>query len=54
MRTEHDRKQTRKQRRKRKVRKLRQRLEQTTNPADRRRLIAKIRRASPTAPVPEA
>lgn len=54
MRTEHDRKQIRKQRRKRKLRKLRQRLEQTTDPAERKRLIAKIRRVSPTAPVPEA
>jgi hypothetical protein len=53
MRTEHDRKQVRKQRRKRKVRKLRQRLEQATNPAERKRLIDKIHRASPTAPVPE-
>jgi hypothetical protein len=54
MRTEHDRKQIRKQRRKRKLRKLRQRLEQTANPTERKRLIAKIRRVSPTAPVPEA
>ena len=54
MRTEHDRKQIRKQRRKRKVHKLRQRLEQTTDAAERKRLIEKIRRISPTAPVPEA
>ena len=53
MRTEHDRKQIRKQRRKRKVHQLRQRLEQTTDPAERKRLIEKIRRVSPTAPVPD-
>ena len=53
MRTEHDRKQIRKQRRKRKVHKLRQRLEQTTDPAERRRLIARMRRISPKAPLPE-
>jgi hypothetical protein len=40
-------------RRKRKLRYLRQRLEQTTNVQDRQRLIAKMRRVSKTAPVPE-
>jgi hypothetical protein len=53
MRTEKDRKLARRQRRKRKLRYLRQRLAQTTDPAERERLIEKIRRVSPTAPVPE-
>ena len=53
MRTERDRKKARRQTRKRKLRYLRRRLTQTTNPAERRRLIAKIRLVSPTAPVPE-
>jgi len=43
----------RRQRRQRKVHDLRQRLEQTTNAQTRQRLIAKIRKISPTAPVPE-
>jgi hypothetical protein len=53
MRTDKDRKRARKQARKRKLRYLRGRLAQTTNPAERRRLVAKIRHVSPTAPVPE-
>ncbi|MDY6875449.1 MAG: hypothetical protein SWK90_04495 [Chloroflexota bacterium] len=53
MRTERDRRRVRKQTRKRKLRYLRGRLAETTNPAARRQLIAKIRRVSPTAPVPE-
>lgn len=43
----------RRQRRRRKVRYLRDRLEQTTDPRKRQRLIAKIKKISPTAPVPE-
>jgi len=53
MRTERDRKRVRRQTRKRKLRYLRGRLAGTTNPAERRRLIAKMQRISPTAPVPE-
>jgi hypothetical protein len=53
MRTNRDRKRARKQARKRKIRYLRKRLERTTNLAERRRLLAKIRYISPTAPVPE-
>ena len=53
MRTNRDRKRNRKQIRKKKTRLLRERLAETTNPADRQRLIAKIRRVSPFAPVPE-
>lgn len=43
----------RRQRRKRKLRYLRRRLAETTDPNERRRLIAKIRRASPKAVVPD-
>jgi hypothetical protein len=43
----------RRQARRRKVRTLRSRLEETTNPQERRRLIAKIHKISPTAPVPD-
>ena len=53
MRTNRDRKRSRKQTRKRKLRYLRDRLAATTDTTERRRLIAKIRRVSPTAPVPE-
>ena len=53
MRTNKDRKRRRKQIRKRKVRYLRKRLEEATDSADRERLIAKLRRVSPAAPVPE-
>jgi hypothetical protein len=53
MRTVHDRKRIRRKIRKRKLRYLRQRLAQATDPAERQRLIEKIRRVSPTAPVPE-
>jgi hypothetical protein len=52
MRTNRDRKRARKQARKRKIRYLRERLAQTTNPAERRRLIAKIQHISPEALVP--
>jgi hypothetical protein len=53
MRTEHDRKRRRKQARKRKLRYLRQRLAETSDPNERQRLIAKMKRVSRTAPVPE-
>lgn len=43
----------RKQRRRRKLRLLRRRLAETSEPAKRRKLIAKIRKLSPQAPVPE-
>lgn len=43
----------RRQRRRRKVACLRKRLAQATNPQERRRLIAKIRKISLTAPVPD-
>jgi indole-3-glycerol phosphate synthase len=43
----------RRQRRKRKLRALRRKLNETTDVQERRRLIAKIRRTSPRAPVPE-
>ncbi len=52
MRTNRDRKRARKQARKKKMRHLRERLAQTSNPAERRRLIAKIQYISPEAPVP--
>ena len=53
MRTEKDRKRIRKQTRKRKLRYLRERLADTDDPRERKRLIRKMRRVSPTAPVPE-
>jgi hypothetical protein len=53
MRTNRDRKRIRKQTRKRRLQYLRQRLAQATDPAERQRLIDKIRRVSPNAPVPE-
>ena len=40
------------QQRQRKVRALRERLENTTSPDKRQQLIAKIKKISPTAPVP--
>lgn len=43
----------RRQRRRHKVAYLRKRLVQATNPQERRRLIAKIKKISPTAPVPD-
>jgi hypothetical protein len=48
---EHDIK--RRQRRRLKVRGLKRRLATTTNSQERLRLIAKIRKIAPTAPVPE-
>ncbi len=53
MRTQTDRERIKRQTRKRKLRYLRRRLAQATTQAERRRLIAKIKRVSPTAPVPE-
>jgi hypothetical protein len=53
MRTNRDRKRARKQARQRKLHYLRERLAKSKDPAERERLIAKIRRVSPTAPVPE-
>jgi hypothetical protein len=44
----------RRQRRQRKVHALKKRLNGTTSPQERRRLIAKIKKISPTAPVPES
>jgi hypothetical protein len=44
----------RRQRRKRKLRYLRRRLAEATSHSERQRLIEKIRRVSPRAPVPEA
>ncbi len=41
------------QRRRRKVQYLRKQLENTTNAKERQRLIAKIKKISSTAPVPE-
>lgn len=54
MRREPDRERIRRQNRKRKLRHLRQRLAQTKDPALRKRLIEKIRKISPRAPVPDA
>ena len=53
MRTNRDRDRIRKQIRKRKLRYLRERLVRATTQAERKKLIAKIHRVSPTAPVPE-
>jgi|GEM_PF-1576665 hypothetical protein len=53
MRTQRDRDRSRRQRRRRKLVYLRRRLAQTTDRALRQRLIAKMRRVSPTAPIPE-
>jgi len=53
MRTEKDRKRIRKRTRKRKLKYLRERLAEAADSDERRRLIAKIKRVSPTAPVPE-
>lgn len=44
----------RRQRRRRKVRFLRKRLAETTNARERQRIIVKIKKISPTAPVPES
>jgi hypothetical protein len=54
MRTERDRKRIRKQTRKKKIRYLRRRIEETTDLAERERLIEKLHRISPEAPVSTA
>jgi hypothetical protein len=46
-------KKQRRRRRKKKLRYLRRRLEETKNHGDRQRLIAKIHRVSPRAPLPD-
>jgi hypothetical protein len=51
--TARKRKLDRRRRRQRKLHHLRRRLGETTDPNQRRQLIAKIRRISPQAPVPE-
>lgn len=51
--TEKDRQRIQKQTRRRKLHYLRQQLARTDDPAERRRLIDKICRVSPTAPIPE-
>lgn len=43
----------RRRKRKQKLRRLRARLLETNDPKERERLIAKIRRISPRAPIPE-
>ncbi len=53
MRVERDRKRVRRQTRKRKLRYLRRRLANASTPEQRRRLIEKMRRVSPTAPIPD-
>ena len=53
MRTNRDRNRARKQARRRKLHYLRERLAKSKDPAERQRLMAKIRRVSPTAPLPE-
>ena len=52
MRTQSDKDLARRRSRRRKVRYLRERLARTTSAAERKRLIAKLQRISPTAPVP--
>jgi hypothetical protein len=54
MRVNRDRKRARKQTRRRRLRVLRAKLERATDAAERRRIIARMRRISPTTPVPEA
>ena len=53
MRVEKDRKRARRQARKSKVKDLRRRLAAASTVAERKRLVAKLRRISPTAPIPE-
>ena len=53
MRTEKDRKRIRRRARKRKLKYLRERLAEAADSGERRRLISRIQRISPTAPVPE-
>ena len=53
MRTNKDRQRIRRQVRKRRLRALRRRLAETEDRATRQRLIDRMRRVSPEAPVPE-
>ncbi|MEA3335712.1 MAG: DUF6800 family protein [Chloroflexota bacterium] len=53
MATERQKEIKRRRQRKRKIKHLRSRLEQTTDARQRATLIAKIKRVSPHAPVPE-
>jgi len=53
VRTNRDRRRVRRQTRKRRLRDLRERLAKATDPAERKRLIAKMRRIGSTTPVPE-
>ena len=53
MATERQKEVKRRRHRRRKIRKLRARLEQTSDAKQRAALIAKIKRVSPHAPVPE-
>ena len=51
MRTQRDRNKARRKQRRRKLRYLRRRLAQADSPTEREKLIAKIRRISPAAPI---
>ena len=51
MTSERDREIKRRRHRKNKIKKLRAQLAETSNKAEKERIIAKIRRVSPTAPV---
>lgn len=53
MKVERDRKRARRQRRQRKVKDLRRRLAAASTVEERNKLIAKLQRVSPTAPLPE-
>ena len=50
---ERDREIRRRRRRRAKLRRLRARLAETTDPKERQRIIEKIRKISPLAPIPE-
>ncbi|MBC7223844.1 MAG: hypothetical protein H5T59_06175, partial [Anaerolineae bacterium] len=52
--TERQRELRRRRHRRAKLRYLRARLERTTDPKERERLIAKMRKISPRAPIPES
>jgi len=52
MRVERDRKRARRQARRRKVKYLRRRLAAASSVDERKRLVAKLRRVSPRAPIP--
>ena len=53
MRVERDRKRARRQARKRKIKYLRRRLAAASTVDERRRLVEKLHRISPDAPIPE-